>query len=46
MDFLTYCDGISDLLSISESIDQEFEALLPIVEVLLNNSIIEEKIYE
>tara|TARA_B100001123_G_scaffold445701_1_gene597987 strand:- start:312 stop:1637 length:1326 start_codon:yes stop_codon:yes gene_type:complete len=46
MDFLSYCDGTHDLLQISEIIDQKFESILPIVELLLENSIIEEVAYE
>ena len=46
MDFLSYCDGKSDLLAISELIEQEFETIVPFVERLLNYSIIEELVDE
>lgn len=43
MDLITYCDGSYDLLKISEIINKDFHSLMPIVENLLKNSIIEEK---
>jgi len=46
MNFISYCDGSLDLLHISEAIGENFESILPIVEVLLENSIIEELAYE
>jgi aminopeptidase-like protein len=46
MDFISYCDGTLDLLHISEIIGERFESILPIVELLLENSIIEEVAYE
>ena len=41
MNLISYCDGSKDLLEISEIIGEKFETLLPIVEILLNNSIIQ-----
>jgi aminopeptidase-like protein len=43
MNLLSYCDGKHDLLSIAEKINKDFHVILTIVEILLNNSIIEEK---
>ena len=45
MNLLSYCDGNHDLLSIAESLNEDFQLILSIIETLLKHSIIEEKKY-
>ena len=42
MNFLSYCDGTNDLLTISEIMDVRFELLVPVAKSLIDNAIIEE----
>jgi len=42
MNLLAYCDGLNDLLWIAEKINEPIIKLIPIVNVLLKNSLLEE----